>query len=112
MYLISGLVGGAAILNSYLAHRILSRYVTAVYRLVPDTHSLTNVCLPEDRIEFVTFDYFGRSRKRTFSPSQFESESLGAWTPIGNHQPYLLFHGSGRQTDYFKQLSSEIEGKL
>lgn len=108
------IVGGAAILNSYLAHRILQRYVVAVYRLVPDTHSLTRTtdCLPEDRVEFVTFDYFGRTRKRTFSPSQFESESSGAWTPIGKQQPYLLFHGSGRQSDYFKKLSSNIEQQL
>lgn len=114
------LVAGASFLHSWLGHRLLGRYVAHVYRLVPDTESLTEPnadageteSIEHDRIQLVTYDLLGRPRKRTLSPLMLEAgETKGTWMPIGSShtRPYLLFHGHGKQTDYFRRLTSTIE---
>jgi hypothetical protein len=62
-----------------------------------------------DRIELVTYDWFGRPHKNVLSPTALEAEGKGAWMAVGKTRPYLLFHGNGKQTDYFRKLASSIE---
>ena len=106
------LVAGTAMLQSWMGHRLLGRYVAHVHRLVPSAQSLTEAEAPPqlaERIELVSYDWFGRQQKRVLSPSALEAEGKGAWTPMGQTRPYLLFHGNGKQTDYFRKLASSIE---
>lgn len=81
-----------------------------IHRLIPDTQSLTEqtVIEPEDRLEFVTLDMLGRSRRQTVSASQLEpsAEPHEPWTPLGHAAPFIV--AAGGQSDYFKQLAARL----
>jgi len=100
--------------QTLIGHSLLKRYVTKMYRLLPDSQSLIRegsvVGDGSDRIELVTMDLFGRSRKRAISSGQLSSspDHQDCWHLSGTNDLLYISNSRGHQSEYFKNLSVKI----
>lgn len=100
--------------QTVIGHSLIRRYVTKMYRLFPDTQSLIRegsvVGDGSDRIELVTMDLFGRSRKRAISAGQLTSslDHQDCWHLSGTNDLLYISNSRGHQSEYFNNLSEKI----
>ena len=109
-------MGGFSLAQAMIGHSQVKKYVMQMYRLMPDSQSLITedkVGTGADRIELVTLDLFGRSRRRIVPVSMLGTspDHPDHWTLGSSGSRRELFYVAApvfiKETDYFKRI---VEG--